>query len=209
MDTSALVLAVPMMAGPQILSSIIFVTGKSPVRTSMAYVAGIALAIVAGLSVATLLAHALNTHASIGGSSGPTKLGIAIQLGLVAILIFLAVRSYLNRATSKPPKWLAKLQTASPKQAFLLGVLLIFLMPTDVVIVLTTGFHLESEGKALIDGLPLVAATTLLAGLPLILYLLFRKRATVLMPKVRDWMNDNSWLVNIIIYLLFVALILS
>jgi hypothetical protein len=28
------------------------------------------------------------------------------------------------------------------------------------------------------------------------------------MPKVRDWMNTHSWLVNIIAYVAFIALIL-
>jgi hypothetical protein len=29
------------------------------------------------------------------------------------------------------------------------------------------------------------------------------------MPKVRDWMNANSWLVNIIVYGIFIVLILA
>jgi hypothetical protein len=29
------------------------------------------------------------------------------------------------------------------------------------------------------------------------------------MPKVRDWMNANSWLVNIIVYVIFIVLILG
>ena len=29
------------------------------------------------------------------------------------------------------------------------------------------------------------------------------------MPKVRDWMNTNSWLVNIIVYVVFIFLVLS
>jgi hypothetical protein len=28
------------------------------------------------------------------------------------------------------------------------------------------------------------------------------------MPKVREWMNANSWLVNIIVYVVFIGLIL-
>jgi len=28
------------------------------------------------------------------------------------------------------------------------------------------------------------------------------------MPKMRDWMNTNSWLVNIIVYVVFIYLIL-
>jgi hypothetical protein len=38
--------------------------------------------------------------------------------------------------------------------------------------------------------------------------LLFRRRAQQVMPKVRDWMNKNSWLVNIIVYVVFILLIL-
>jgi hypothetical protein len=40
-------------------------------------------------------------------------------------------------------------------------------------------------------------------------YLLFRHRAKQVMPKVRDWMNTNSWLVNIIVYAVFIVLILA
>ncbi|WP_245378381.1 GAP family protein [Kibdelosporangium banguiense] len=39
-------------------------------------------------------------------------------------------------------------------------------------------------------------------------YILFRDRAEVLMPKVRDWMNERSWLVNIVVCLFFALLIL-
>jgi hypothetical protein len=40
-------------------------------------------------------------------------------------------------------------------------------------------------------------------------YLLFHRRAQRAMPKVRDWMNANSWLVNIIVYVIFILLILA
>jgi uncharacterized protein involved in cysteine biosynthesis len=48
----------------------------------------------------------------------------------------------------------------------------------------------------------------LVAALPLLLFELFHRRAQQLMPKVRDWMNTNSWLVNIIVCVVFIALIL-
>jgi len=46
------------------------------------------------------------------------------------------------------------------------------------------------------------------AALLLLLYLLFYRRAQTLAPKVRDWMNANRWLVNIIVYSVFIILIL-
>jgi len=38
-------------------------------------------------------------------------------------------------------------------------------------------------------------------------YLLFHRRAVTAMPKLRDWMNANSWLVNIIVCAIFIVLI--
>jgi hypothetical protein len=46
------------------------------------------------------------------------------------------------------------------------------------------------------------------AALPMLAYLLFHRRAQRLTPKVRDWMNANSWLVNIFAYVAFILLIL-
>jgi hypothetical protein len=43
--------------------------------------------------------------------------------------------------------------------------------------------------------------------LPILSYLLLRNRAKTAMPKVRDWMFANSWLVNIIG--IFIVLILG
>jgi Sap, sulfolipid-1-addressing protein len=47
----------------------------------------------------------------------------------------------------------------------------------------------------------------LVAALPLLLFLLFHRRAQGFMPTVRDWMNANSWLVNIIVCVVFIVLI--
>jgi len=56
MDTAILPLAITMVAGPQILSAIIFVTGDEPVKVSLAYVAGVGLAAAASVLFWYLLA---------------------------------------------------------------------------------------------------------------------------------------------------------
>jgi hypothetical protein len=48
----------------------------------------------------------------------------------------------------------------------------------------------------------------LVAALPLLLRLVFAQRAEAAMPRVRDWMNSHSWLVNIAVCVLFIILIL-
>ncbi len=55
---------------------------------------------------------------------------------------------------------------------------------------------------------PVKVSAAFVAALPLLAYLLFSRRAKRLTPKVRDWMNANSWLVNIIAYVAFIMLIL-
>ena len=57
--------------------------------------------------------------------------------------------------------------------------------------------------------MPFIVATILIAALPVLSYLLFHRRAERAMPKVRDWMNTHSWLVNIIVYVVFILLILA
>jgi ABC-type amino acid transport system permease subunit len=51
--------------------------------------------------------------------------------------------------------------------------------------------------------------TLLLVGLPLIILLLLGKRAQELLPKVRDWMSTNSWVVNEAVIVFFLALTVS
>ena len=89
------------------------------------------------------------------------------------------------------------------------GLLVIWLMPGDIIVMLTVATNLEHNDAGLVAALPFIVATVLVAALPLLLYLLFHRRAQRLMPKVRDWMNTNSWLVNIIVYVVFILLILS
>lgn len=207
MDIKILPLAITMMAGPQILFSILLVTQDKPVKLSLAYIAAIALATTVGLTITTYLASFLG-NLNIA-SEGNTPTGRYIEIALVILLIFLSVRTFINRKNIKAPKWMASLKSLEVKKVFIIGLLMIFLMPSDVVVMLTVGAHLFSEKLTLIAAAPFIALTVFIAALPLITYLLFRKKAKVLMPKARDWMANNSAIVNIAIYILFIILILT
>ena len=209
MDSSIVPLAITMMAGPQILSAIIFVTSDRPIAISAAYVSAIGLTTAAWVLIWTLIASAFGDKLHEHMTKEPSTLGKVLPIVLVALLLLASLRAYLTRKTSEPPKWLAGLQRAGVAKAFALGVLLITLMPGDIVVLSTTGIHLESEGKGFVDGLPFIGLTTLIAALPLLFYLLFRRRAVEATPKAREWMNTNSWLVNIGVYAIFIVLILA
>jgi Sap-like sulfolipid-1-addressing protein len=208
-DLNILPLAVTMMAGPQIMSAFVFVTAKRPVRVSLAFLVGVAAAVTVGVAVMRGVAALLGSSVSLGDPSDTSSAGTIIQLALVGLLAAMAVKSYLGRETAEPPKWLGTLQEASPRRALEMGLLLILLMPSDIVVMLTVGMNLEQNDSAVAAAIPFIAATVLVAALPLLAFLLFHRRAQRVMPKVRDWMNTHSWLVNIVVYGIFIVLVLG
>ena len=91
-----------------------------------------------------------------------------------------------------------------PKRAFGLGFLLILLMPTDIVAVISTVHWLHDSHDGILHGWPLLAATTLLMALPVLAYLLLGHRARDAMPRIRDWLTANAWVVNLVVIVYFI-----
>jgi hypothetical protein len=209
MSLAVLPLAITMNAGPQIMSALIFVTASKPLKLSAYFLTGVIIAVSVGVTVTFGLATLFGNSISLGDSSDSGSLGHIVQYLLVGLLVVASIRSYLTRATSEPPRWLGAMQNAKPGTAFLAGLLLLSVFPSDFVVLMTVGVNLAQSGASLLAALPFVATTILIAAMPMLSYLLFRRRAEVLMPKVRDWMNTNSWLVNIIVYIVFILLILA
>jgi Sap, sulfolipid-1-addressing protein len=209
MKLDVLPLAFTMVAGPQIMSAIIFVTASKPIRLSAYFLAGVVIAVIVGVTITFTLATLFGNSISLGTSSDNGSLGNVIQYLLVGLLIFLSIRNYVRRESIEPPRWLGAMQNATPRTAFLAGLLLLSIFPSDFVVLMTVGVNLAQHNVPLLAAVPFIATTILLAALPALAYLLFRRRAEVAMPKVRDWMNTHSWLVNIIVYFVFIVLILG
>jgi hypothetical protein len=209
MGLNVIPLAITMNAGPQIMSAIIFVTANKPLKLSAYFLAGVVIAVTAGVTITYTLASVLGNSVSLGDSSDSGSLGNILQYLFVALLVFLSIKNYVRRETIEPPRWLGALQNAGPRTAFTTGLLLLSLFPSDFMILITVGVNLVQNEASLLGALPFVAATIFIAALPVLSYLLFRRRAKEAMPKVRDWMNKNSWLVNIIVYVVFIFLVLS
>ncbi|WP_285937778.1 MULTISPECIES: GAP family protein [Thermomonosporaceae] len=202
-------LAITMMAGPQIMSAIILVTTARAVRVSLAFLLGVLIAVTVGMAISRGVFSLVGSSVSLGKPSDNTSLGKIIQYVLVALLVAGILRNYVKRATVKPPKWLGTLMNAGPRRAFKTGLLLIFLMPSDILVMLTVGANLEHHHAGFGSAAVFIAATVLIAALPLLALLLFHRRAQGAMPAVRDWMNTHSWLINIICCLIFIVIILA
>jgi len=209
MNLAILPLAITMNAGPQIMSALIFVTAPKPLKLSASFLAGVVIAVTVGVTITYTFATTLGGSISLGDSSDSGSLGNIIQYLLVGLLVFLAIKNYVRRETIEPPGWLGALQNANPRTAFMTGLLLLSIFPSDFIVLVTVGVNLAQNNVSLLAALPFIGATIFIAALPVLFYLLFHRRAQRLMPKVRDWMNTNSWLVNIIVYVIFIVLILA
>jgi hypothetical protein len=201
MDLAAVLpLAFVMVAGPQIISSFFFATSDDWKRESAAYVVGAAVSVTAMVTVGFLLASKL------GGDGGSDA---GISWGIVALLVFAMIHNFRKRHDSEPPKWMGKLQNATPRLTFTLGFLLLGFFPSDIVTSLSVGAHLGDRGDPWWNLLPFVFLTLVLLGSPALGVLLLGGRAQKLLPKIRDWMNTNSWIISEVVIVFFIAIVLS
>lgn len=129
-----------------------------------------------------------------------------VILGLVLALI---IRVYVTRKTTHPPKWMARLLDAQPRFAFMLGLALLGIFPTDIMTSITARLHVAHHGQAWWECLPFVGVTLLLLGLPALAVVVLGKRAEVVLPKIRDWMASNSWAVSEIVLVFFAAITIN
>src|SRR5918992_5529450 len=166
MKLDVLPLAFTMLAGPQIMSAIIFVTAPKALKLSAYFLAGVVIAVTVGVTITYTIATGLGNSVSLGDSSDSGSLGNIIQYLFVGLLVFLSIKSYVGRETSEPPRWLGAMQNATPRTAFLAGLLLLSIFPSDFVVLLTVGVNLAQHNASLLAAFPFIAATILLAALP-------------------------------------------
>ena len=190
-------MAFVMIAGPQILSAIFLATSENWRRNSAAYIAGAALSI----TLIVTIAFIVGAGASDAGASHD-----ALDVVVLVLLVAAALYTFLKRKESEPPKWMGKLQTAHPRFSFTLGFLLLGVFPTDILTSWAVGTYLSNQGDPWWHLLPFLLLTLLLLALPALLILLFGQRAQAFLPKARDWMSTNSWIVNEIVIAFFIVI---
>ena len=187
-----------MVAGPQILSAIFLATSEEWRRNSAAFVAG------AGLSITLVVtaAYVLGIGAIGQGASNTTLSAI-----ILFVLLYAMVDTYRTRHEAEPPAWMGKLGTATPRFSFRLGFLLLGFFPTDIITSVSVGSYLATNEAPLTDALGFLAVTLALLAFPSLTVLTFGKRAEAFLPKARQWMDDNAWIVNEVVLGFFVVLV--
>lgn len=186
-----------MIAGPQILSAVFLATSEDWGANSLSFVTGAAASITA---VVTIAFFALGG----GSSSGPSS--DTLYIVVLVLLVLAGLHTFLTRKTAKPPKWMGSLENASPRFSFRLGFLLLGVFPTDILTSVAVGTYLSGHGDPWWHALPFIALTLLFLSAPALTVLLLGRRGQELLPKVRDWMDANSWIVNEIVIAFFIVI---
>lgn len=197
-------MAFVMVAGPQIISAFFFATSSDWKRISAAYVCGAAVSIALVVGAAFLVTHG----AGEGGESSGSGLTTTDYV-VLALLVFAMVRTYVKRDESEPPKWMGKLQNATPKTAVVLGFLLLGFFPSDLVTSISVGSYLANHGDTYLNAVPFILLTLLFLAAPALMVVAMQERAQTLLPKVRDWMDQNSWIVSEVVIVFFIVIILT
>ena len=206
MNTDILPLAITMMAGPQIMSAIIFVTSERALKNSLAFVLGVLVATTLGV-LALAGIHRCRGQRGLRGPLRQRSTGHIIQYALIALLVAFALKNYLRPRDGRA----AQVARQAPAGGHGAG-----------AAHRPAGDPLHAVGpdrdadrrdqpraarRLVTAAVPFILLTTLIAALPLLGFLLFHRRAVHAMPALRDWMNSNSWLVNIIVCGIFIVLI--
>jgi threonine/homoserine/homoserine lactone efflux protein len=189
-------MAFVMIAGPQILSAIFLATSEKWRQNSIAFLLGAFVSINAVVIAAYLIG---------GGVTGDDP-GDTVYIVILVLLVLAAIQTYRKRKESEPPKWMGRLQAATPRFSFTLGSLLLGLFPTDILTSVAVGTTLSQGDDPWWHSSVFVLVTLLLLALPLLVILVMGDRGRALLPKVRDWMTDNSWIVSEIVIGLFIVL---
>jgi threonine/homoserine/homoserine lactone efflux protein len=145
---TVLPLAIVMSAGPQIVTAVFLATSRNARRNSLAFLASVAAATTIGVTIFYLVGS--NVSSDTSEDPGRNWLDYVI----LALLVFLALRVFMQRKHTQPPKWMGRLETADPRFSAKIGLILYLLMPTDIVSMATVGAFLAREGAPWVDSLP-------------------------------------------------------
>jgi len=195
-------MAFVMVAGPQIISAFFCPNRPSWKNSSGAYVLGAAISVPLVVAIGYLLTN--------GAGEGDESSGLSTaDYVVLALILFAMYRNYAKRNESEPPKWMGKLQNATPKTTFVLGFLLLGFFPSDLITSISVGSFLSNHGDPYLNAVPFILLALLFLATPALMVVALRDRAQAVLPKIRDWMNTNSWIVSEVVLVFFVAIILS
>ncbi len=178
-----------------IIAAILMLLAPKAKGTSVGFLLGWVVGILAAVTVFTLLSSVLP-----GGSDESNPIHGVIQLVLGAALLILALRQWRSRP--KPgeeaalPKWMSAIDSMSAGKGFGLGFLLAAVNPKNLLLGASAGVTIGSAGLPVGEAAVVIAVFTVIAAasvaIPVIAYLVASARMAGPLESLRGWLVHNN-----------------
>jgi threonine/homoserine/homoserine lactone efflux protein len=192
-----------------IIPAILLLFAVHPRSTSSAFLGGW----FAGLFIATTVFVVVGGFVESQDSS-PVWLAWA-RLGVGIALIVLGGQHWIERKKSKPaPKWMQSLQTATPRRAATLGILLSAANPKIVLLCAAAGVSIGAANESVAGTAAITIAFSVAGsfsvGVPVVAFLVAGDRVLTPLGKARDWLDrNNAAVMAVVIFAIGVALVVK
>jgi Sap, sulfolipid-1-addressing protein len=179
--------------GPtRIISTMLLLTSTQPIRNALACLSGVA-GIYLAVSLLALLFFGRTLSDIIAGTIFFDMILVVAGIGLLVV----AARSLVMAPTSDtlPSRWMQRLTSISPAQAFLVGMILacsvqsLVIFLSGVILIYETGLSL---GQRVIALLVLVTLTLLCQVIPIALYAANARRARARLTTLMERLNRHN-----------------
>jgi len=178
-----------------IIAAILMLLSPKAKGTSLAFLLGWLVGIIAAIVVFTLLSSVLPQP-----DDGPATVAGVIKIVLGALLLLLAVKQWRSRPakgeTAALPKWMTAIDSMTPAKALVLGFLLSAVNPKNLLMAISAGLVVGGAGLALGSEIAVIAVFTLIAAstvlVPVIAYLVAAAKMAAPLERLREWLVDNN-----------------
>jgi threonine/homoserine/homoserine lactone efflux protein len=178
-----------------IIAAILMLLSPKAKGTSLGFLFGWLVGIIAAIVIFTLLSSVLAQPAD-----GPSTLASVIKIVLGALLLLLAVKQWRNRPAKGEqaalPKWMAAIDTMTPAKALVLGFLLAAVNPKNLLMAASAGLVVGGASLSLGQTIAVIAVFTVIAAStvlgPVIAYLAASAKMAEPLERLREWLVDNN-----------------
>ena len=178
-----------------IIAAILMLLSPKAKGTSLGFLFGWLVGIIAAIVVFTLLSSVLAQPAD-----GPSTAAGVIKIVLGALLLLLAVKQWRSRPakgeTAALPKWMAAIDSMTPAKALVLGVLLSAVNPKNLLMAASAGLVVGGAALSLGEQVAVIAVFTVIAAstvlVPVIAYLAASAKMAAPLERLRVWLVDNN-----------------
>jgi threonine/homoserine/homoserine lactone efflux protein len=196
-----------------IIAAILMLLSPKAKGTSIGFLLGWIVGILAAVTVFTLLSAVIPA----GDSDDPKPIHGVIQILLGAGLLILAMRQWRSRP--KPgeaaalPKWMSAIDTMNAGKGFGLGFLLAAVNPKNLLMGAAAGVTIGSAGLSGGSIVVVIVVFTVIAAasvaIPVIAYLVAAKRMAAPLESLRTWLVQNNATVMAVLLLVIGVVIIG